>query len=182
MCHMKLNFFAIVYHLIFFCLLSGIDQSCAFFKSSNCPLSFSTHPSRDQSVVQRPSQMAIPRRTGICTGSHENKSSLAEIRGLLKIHSNSSQAPLVADSSTSRGHSSLSYWLIRSALACFKWVTKSEARHEAGCVIRHRPFRVTKRSLRPCRGLGPVILHPKYFLFLVVVDCTSSSWSKNHPS
>lgn len=105
-----------------------------------------THPPRDHSVLclrygRRPSQMAlrsafwVPRKTGLCTGSHENKSAHAEIRGLLKIHSNSSQAPLVADSSTSRGHGRHSYWLILSALARFKWVTKWEARHDAECTV-----------------------------------------------
>lgn len=37
----------------------------------------------------------VPGKTGLYTGSHENKSVRAEIRGLLKTHSNSSQAPLV---------------------------------------------------------------------------------------
>lgn len=74
-------------------------------------------------------------RAGHCTRSHENKSVCAEIRGLLKIHLNSSQAPLVADSSTSGGHSRHSYWLILSALAHFKWVTKSEAGRDAGCTV-----------------------------------------------
>lgn len=102
----------------------------------------------------------VPPKTGHCTTSHENKSVFAEIRGLLKIHLNSSQAPLVAYSSISRGQGRHSYWLILSALAHFKWVTKSEAWHNAGCNISTlfltvaQPFRVTNSSLWSHWGLG----------------------------
>lgn len=130
----------------------------------------------------------VPRKTGLCTGSHENKSARAEIRGLLKIHSNSSQAPLVADSSTSRGHGRHSYWLILSALSRFKWVTKWEARHDAECTVSvlsvtvSRAFQCRKAPTAAILRARPSNFShtlPKYFFFFAgFVDRTSSSLSK----
>ncbi len=131
----------------------------------------------------------VPRKTDQCTSSHENKSVYAEIRGLLKIHLNSSQAPLVAYCSTSGGHGRHSYWLILSALVHFKWVTKSEARHDAECTVSvlsltvPRPFRVASRSLWLLWGARlSHFSNTHKIVFADFVDCTSSSLSKNHPS
>ena len=100
--------------------------------------------------------------------SHENSSVYAEIRGLLKFHLNSSQAPLVAYSSISGGHGRRSYWLI---LTHFKWVTKSEAWHNARCNISMssftlaQPFRVTNSSLWSLWGHGKVIFQTPPYSF-----------------
>lgn len=128
-------------------------------------------------------------KTGHRSSSHENKSVYAEIRGLLKIHLNSSQAPLVANSSTSGGHCRHSYWLILSALAHFKWVTKSGAQHDAECAISvlsltvPRPFRVAKPlAVATLRAQRSHFSNTHKILFAGFVDYTSSLLSKKHSS
>lgn len=128
-------------------------------------------------------------KTGHRSSSHENKSVYAEIRGLLKIHLNSSQAPLVANSSTGGGHGRHSYWLILSALAHFKWVTKSGARHDAECAVSvlsltvPRPFRVAKPlAVTTPKARRSHFSNTHKILLAGFVDYTSSSLSKDHPS
>lgn len=128
-------------------------------------------------------------KTGHRSSSHENKSVYAEIRELLKIHLNSSQAPLVANSSTGGGHGRHSYWLILSALAHFKWVTKSGARHDAECAVSVLsltvpwPFRVAKPlAVATLRARRSHFSNTHKILFAGFVDYTSSSLSKNHLS
>lgn len=191
MCHMKRSFLAVVYHRIYFCRL--VVWSFRYFSNFSVrlfarsviavcllavkematdpqPLFFFFSPSASQKTGHR---------------SHENKSVYAEIRGLLKIHLNSSQAPLAAYSSAGGGHGRHSYWLILSALAHFKWATKSEARQDAECGVSVLSLTVPWPFRAANRLPGPRISHflnNPFFAGFVDLHEQFIKPKKKHPS
>lgn len=171
------TFLAIVYHIIFFvCCRASANCVVSEFIYPNPPAA--RPPARPASAAwfaavketaSDPHKWS-PTLFSECHGasSHEDESVCAEIRGLLKIHLSSSQAPLVASSSTSGGHGRHSYWLILSASAHFKWATKSEARHDAERALSVLSLTVSRR------GLAQVIFQtpPKYILQALLIAQT----------